>query len=129
MSAPAWAPMEEDTYDLLYLVADPKAPVGRREVCAFLDACQADAARHGGLVSVNRVRARLAAQAVGIDPRRYSSLWARFSRPGRGPLARAVDDFGAPLWESCSGSTSGNDGRPFPIRRWVGFTDASEDPR
>jgi hypothetical protein len=109
MTAPQWAPTE--AADLLTLVADTERPVGRDAVAAFLAACEADAKAHSGLVSVNRVRERLAAEQ--IPPRRYSALWARFTGAGK-PMTKTGG------WEICEGSTSGNDGRPLPIRRWVG---------
>jgi hypothetical protein len=108
---PQWGPAEDETYDLLSLVADPDRPVGRDAVAAFVAACERDARHHGGDVSVNRVRALLA--HADIPPRRLSALWAQFT--GEGRLMRKTG-----RWESCAGSTSGNDGRPFPIRRWTG---------
>ena len=108
---PQWSPLDDETADLLSLVADPDRPVGRDAVAAFLAACEADAHNHGGEVSVNRVRARLV--DADIPARRYSSLWAAFTGDGK-PMVRTGQ------WESCSGSASGNDGRPYPKRRWVG---------
>ena len=100
-----------DAYDLLALVADPDHPVSRDDARAFLDACRRDAMAHDGLVSVNRVRSLLA--DADIDPRRLSAFWSHFTGKGR-PMVRAEG------WEVCTGSTSGNDGRPFRLRRWVG---------
>lgn len=111
MSAPTFAPVDDPTADLLALLADPEHPVGRDVPALFLAACEADARAHDGRVSVNRVRARLA--DADIPPRRYSSLWAHFT--GRGKPMRKTSE-----WETCAGSSSGNDGRPFPIRLWVG---------
>lgn len=88
MTTPPFAPVDEPTADLLTLVADTEHPVGRDAVEAFLAACKADADSHGGLVSVNRVRARLADQQ--IDPRRYSSLWSAFT--GKGKPMRKADE-------------------------------------
>lgn len=108
---PHWGPADDETYDLLTLVADPARPVGRDAVVAFLAACKADAHRNGGMVSVNNVRALLA--DADIPPRRLSALWSQFTGEGR-PMRKSGQ------WEVCSGSTSGNDGRPFPLRWWVG---------
>lgn len=109
MSAqPRWEPT--DSADLLTLVADVDHPVGRDVPALFLEACEADASAHGGIVSVNRVRERLV--DADIPPRRYSALWAAFTGRGK-PMVKDG-------WETCSGSTSGNDGRPFPLRRWIG---------
>lgn len=116
-SGPRWSPIDDDTHDLLSAVAEPHPVVGAEVVDLFLDACRRDAENHGGFVSVNRVRARLADQD--IPSRRYSALWGHFTGPGR-PMVKAKDPVtGDYLWEACSGSTSGNNGRPYPIRRWV----------
>lgn len=115
-SNPRWSPVDDDTYDLLTAVADPNPLIGADVPTLFLDACRADAIDHGGYVSVNRVRARLADHD--IPPRRYSALWSHFTGPGK-PMTKAVDQDGHNIWEQCSGSTSGNDGRPYPVRRWV----------
>lgn len=109
MSAPRWE--ATDSADLLELVADTENPVGRDVPALFLAACEADARAHCGLVSVNRVRRLLAAED--IPPRRYSALWSHYTGRGK-PMVKTGD------WEVCTGSTSGNDGRPYPLRRWVG---------
>lgn len=111
MSAPAFAPADEETYDLLSAVAEPHPVIGADVPGLFLAACKRDAEIHGGFVSVNRVRALLV--DADIPPRRYSALWAHFTGEGK-PMVKAD------TWETCSGSTSGNDGRPFRLRRWVG---------
>jgi len=111
MTAPQFAPITDDTADLLTLVADVDRPIGADAPALFLAACRRDAEAHGGEVSVNRVRALLA--DADIPPRRYSSLWAAFT--GRGKPMRKSGG-----WETCEGSASGNDGRPFQRRVWVG---------
>lgn len=112
MTAPAWSPVDDDTADLLSVLADPHPIVGADVPDLFLDACRRDALAHDGLVSVNRVRELLA--AADIPARRYSALWSHFTGKGK-PMVKELGK-----WEVCSGSTSGNDGRPFPLRRWVG---------
>jgi len=112
MSAPVFAPIDEDTNDILHLVADLDSPIGADVPTLFLDACRRDAMAHNGEVSVNRVRALLA--DADIQPRRYSSLWSQFTGPGR-PMQKIKGD-----WDVCKGSKSHNDGRPFPKRRWTG---------
>lgn len=111
MSAPTWSPVDDATADLLTLVADEDSPIGRDVPAMFLAACERDARAHDGCVSVNRVRSLLA--DVDINPRRYSSLWSAFTGRGK-PMVKTGE------WETCSGSESGNDGRPFVLRRWVG---------
>lgn len=110
MSAPQWAPVDDDTADLLSVLADPHPVIGADVVDLFLAACRRDAMAHDGLVSVNRVRELLAGEQ--IPPRRYSALWSHHTGRGK-PMVKEG-------WETCEGSTSGNDGRPFPVRRWVG---------
>jgi hypothetical protein len=122
MTAIHFAPADEDTYDLLAAVAEPHPAIGADAPALFLAACKRDAETHDGLVSVNRVRALLADSD--IPPRRYSALWAHFTGPGK-PMRKATQfnsftQMVEPLWETCAGSTSGNDGRPFQLRRWVG---------
>lgn len=112
MSAPQFASVDEPTADLLTLVADPDRPVGRDVPALFLAACERDAIAHDGLVSVNRVRALLADEQIG--PRRYSALWSHYTGTDE-PMQKLKG-----VWEVCSGSKSGNDGRPFAVRRWAG---------
>lgn len=116
VSAPVWAAVDDDTADLLTLVADPHPIVGADVPEVFLAACRRDAMAHGGLVSVNRVRALLADS--GIEHHRYSALWSHHTGRGK-PMVKAKDAAGDQLWETCEGSPSGNDGRPFPLRWWV----------
>ncbi len=111
MSAPQFAPVDDDTNDLLSLVADITSPIGQDDPDQFLAACRLDAMAHDGEVSVNRVRALMS--DAGIEPHRYSAFWNTFTGKGR-PMVKAD------AWEVCEGSTSGNDGRPFRLRRWVG---------
>lgn len=108
---PTFEAVDRPTRDKLAIVADPEHPVGRDAVAAFLAACEADARGHGGLVSVNRVRAALVGEQ--INPRRLSAFWSAFTGKGK-PMAKTGG------WITCKGSTSGNDGRPFAERRWVG---------
>lgn len=79
----------------------------------FLEACRVDAERHGGYVSVNNVR-RILSDSDGliIEPRRFARLWQKHT----GPWQAMVTTMEV---EVCSGSTSGNDGRLYRLRRWV----------
>lgn len=113
MSAPQFAPVDDTTADLLSLVADTETPTGRDHYARFLDACKADANSHQGYVSVNRVRAALTVNGeLQIDPRAFSAMWSRATGKDR-PMVKTGN------WITCAGSTSGNDGRPYPERRWV----------
>lgn len=109
---PHWSPTDDDTADLLTLVATGSLVTqSDLDVDAFLDACRRDAMAHDGLVSVNRVRALMSDRD--IEHHRYSAFWSRFTGQGR-PMVKADG------WETCEGSASGNDGRPYRLRRWVG---------
>lgn len=110
---PLFGAIDGTTAEKLRVVADPTHPVGRDVPALFLAACEADAYTHGGLVSVNRVRRLLAADD--IPPRRFSALWSAFTGPGR-PMRRTG------RWIECEGSESGNNGKPYPERRWIGTT-------
>lgn len=106
--------MTPEVADLLGLVADAETPLGRSHYQRFLAACQADAMTHDGLVSVNRVRRALTIDGeLQIDPRAFSAMWAHATGRGR-PMVKADG------WELCQGSASGNDGKPYKLRRWVG---------
>lgn len=116
MSAPSFGSVGDYTADLLERIAEADQAAAE----AFLAACRQDAAANDGLVSVNRVRALLA--DADIEHHRYSSFWSRFTGKGR-PMRRAYNatPTGAEaLWEICDGSRTGNDGRPYQLRRWVG---------
>ena len=113
MSGPTWSPVDEQTQDLLSLVADdPRVEADYRK---FLDACRACAAATGDFVYVNDVRAQLTDHNgnLTIEPRRLSAFWNKATGKGR-PMVKTGD------WQVCQGSGSGNDGRPQPVRRWVG---------
>lgn len=122
-TGPRWEPTDE--YDLLDALADPHPIIGADVPELFLDACARDAATHDGLVSVNRVRARLADHK--IPARRYSALWAHFTGLGK-PMTKATDpETNEQLCEVCKGSESGNDGRPYPLRRWTGVDNNNQE--
>lgn len=103
----------EETFDsgLLDRVAVAWTPGGRDMHEDFLSACKADAEAHAGIVSVNRVRAMC--ESLNIPPRKWSSLWTHYTGPGR-PMRRAG------RWEEVRGDGSRNNGKPVPLRRWVG---------
>lgn len=117
-STPRWAPTS--AADLLALVADLNNPTRGAEAAWFLASCHADAENHNWIVSVNRVRMLLAAGGLDIEPRRLSSFWSAYTGLGR-PMVKSG------TWEICDGSPSGNDGRPLPLRLWVGWP-ASDIP-
>lgn len=109
--APAADAEATDAADLLELVADTERATGRDAVAAFLAACEADARAHDGRVSVNRVSAAL--EAEGIEHHRYSAFWSHFTGRGK-PMVKCSGE-----WEVRAGSKTGNNGKPFVVRRWV----------
>lgn len=111
-----WSPIDDDRADLLTVLADPH-PILTDAADEFLAACRMDAMAHGGLVSTNRVRALLA--DADIEHHTYSAMWARFTGRGR-PMVKATDADRRVMWETCEGSPSGNNGRPYVLRRWLG---------
>lgn len=117
MSAPVWSQIDDDTASILDLIADVDSPIGSDVPDLFLAACERDAEAHNGLVSVNRVRDLLAAED--IEHHRYSALWAAFTGRGK-PMEKARHIDGEQMWETCQGSRTGNNGRPYAIRRWLG---------
>lgn len=104
-------PEPQEHADLLSRVASAWYPSGQDVHANFLAACEADARDHFGLVSVNRVRELLA--PMEIEHHQFSALWSHHTGDGR-PMRRTG------RLEFCSGSTSRNNGKPYPVRRWVG---------
>ncbi|GAA4117535.1 hypothetical protein GCM10022215_18300 [Nocardioides fonticola] len=130
---PRFAPVDDDTFDLLHMVADvdDPLPVRATDVAVFLNACETDATTHGGVVSVNRVRALIAAGDHEIPPNRFSSFWARWSGGPTCPMRVATTRDVTDPWEVCAGSgpRAGNDGKPYRLRIWTGFRTPTDDPR
>lgn len=110
-SEPVFGP--NNVHELLERVAHGSGSAGRDSATIFLAACYWAAICKDGYVSVNDVRHICDRIGANIPPRRYSAMWSRFTGPGR-PMVKA------PGWEQCAGSKSGNDGRPYPVRLWVG---------
>jgi len=124
MTAPHFAPVDDDTADLLGLIADD--PRVADDYALFLRACEDAAGMNmAGLVYVNTVRALLtdAWDCLVIEPRRLSAFWNKATGRGK-PMLKLTEDeareLGVEWWQICKGSGSGNDGRPQPVRRWVG---------
>ena len=86
MSAPQWSPADDETYDLLSVVADPHPIVGVDATDTFLAACRRDAMANAGLVSVNRVAALLA--DADIPPRVPRSQVRPAPQVDRGPVVK-----------------------------------------
>ena len=112
MSAPQFASVDDETADLLGLIADD--PRVEADYERFLNACRACADLCSGLVYVNKVRDLLTDDwgDLIIRPQRLSAFWSKAGREMR--FVKTGE------WQVCKGSGSGNDGRPQPVRRWVG---------
>lgn len=115
---------DQATLDTLALMADD--PRVATDYDRFLAACE-EVARHDQhrLVRVNAVRARLTDGNgdLTITPRRLSAFWNKATRQG-GAMVKLTElearDLGVLRWDPCEGSPSGNDGKPQPVRRWLG---------
>jgi hypothetical protein len=113
VSAPPWGGVDRDTAEALERLATLSWRYERdSDANDFLNACREDHEEHGS-VSVNRVRARLTVNGrLSIPARRFSALWSIHTGKDR-PMVKTGK------WEICQGSTSRNNGRPYPLRRWV----------
>jgi hypothetical protein len=111
VTGPRWAPVDDDTSDLLDLLANDERKADDYD--RFILACRADWEQHGH-VSVQCVRHSLSNRyGLVIEPRTYSSFWRRASGKD-GPLQVTGE------WETCTDTRGRNAGRPQMLRRWVG---------
>jgi hypothetical protein len=111
MIGPTFAPVDEDTADLLHLISSDVRKAD--DYATFLRVCETDAECHG-YVSVNRVRKRLSNEyGLTIHPRTYSAFWSKACRKG-GPMVTTVE------WETCDDRRGRNGGKPQRKRLWVG---------
>lgn len=120
-----------DQYDLLSLVVDEHSPLPSKQdaIDAFLTACERDARAHDGIVSVSRVADLLRDQleADQIEHHAYSGMWSTYTGKDR-PMRKATTaDIDNP-WEVRDGSRSGNNGKPFKLRVWVGWPEGGTRP-
>lgn len=74
MSAPQWAPVDDDTADLLTLVADAGHVSADYEWSVFEDAVKTVAHAHGGKVDQNDVRPLIRGK---VAPKRIGAFWRR----------------------------------------------------
>jgi hypothetical protein len=111
VSAPRFEPVDQDTADLLSLIADD--PRHDDDYQTFLAACRVVAAENGGRVTVSKVSDRLTNKwGLTIEPRRYSAYWPKATGKN-GPMRNTAE------WDTRRGSTSHNDGRPTRVRVWI----------
>ena len=113
MSAPTWAPVDDDTASLLDLIAEDWRPFAEADRNTIATAIREDAEAHGGEVHPNRVRAALAGLPVIEQP-----------KPTRvGPTYRALCLSGVIAengWDISNDTHGKNAGKPCRIYRWVG---------
>ena len=105
--APTFARVDDDTATLLDFIADDP------DYTRFLRLCKLAADQNDGMVSVQAVRALVAAYGVDITPRRYSAFWSRACAKG-GPMVTTTQ------WDICDDRKGKNSGKPQRLRRWVG---------
>ena len=110
--APTFARVDDDTADLLGLIAED--PRKDDEYALFLRACWQDAMAHGHYVSVQRVRRRMSNEhGLIVHPRTYSAFWSRACAKG-GPMVTTVE------WDLNDDKRGKNSGKPQRLRKWVG---------
>lgn len=99
------APVDQRTADTLGLIAGDRVHRTDRQI--ILDAIETVAARNGGTVDPNELRAEVHGL---VYPKTIGSTINALARSGR--LVHSG-------WVITQGSTSGNDGRPARTWRWV----------
>lgn len=104
-----------DEPDLLDLLADDQAPLGRLRMDDFRDACWADAQAHGGEVHPSRVSALLHQRFGEIDPRSFAARWAPAC--GRDGFMDKTDQ----LADIDPTHSRGNGNKQVLLRRWRGW--------
>lgn len=108
----AYSPTDEQA-DLLALVADEHSPLGKPLADAFREACEAEAAEHGGWIDPNAVRARLMHHPA-YEPRQYAALWSASS--GRNGFLVKTDR----LTPITGAGSRGNGNKAVPYRKLRG---------
>jgi hypothetical protein len=110
MSAPQWAPVDEDAADLLALVRDEGHPSADFEWSEFVTALRHCAARDGGKVYPNRLRPLVRGR---VAPRRIGAFTHRAVTSGL--LAWAASE-----WQISDDTEGRNAGRPAKVYRLTG---------
>lgn len=111
MSAPQWSPVDDETADLLHLVATgPLAPPSADpEWDEFTRCLRHVASLHDGIVSPNHMRPLV--RGV-VAPRRIGAFYSRASAQD---LIRATGE-----WVISTDTEGGNAGRPCRTYRYTG---------
>lgn len=105
MTTPHWAPVDDETADLLTLVADEGHPSADFEWALFTEAI-VHSSLFDGIVSQNRIRPLIAGK---IAPRRVGAFYSRACREG---LIRATGDY-----ELSTDTAGRNSGKPCRVYR------------
>lgn len=111
MTAPTWSPVDDDTVDLLSLVADINHPSTDFEWAAFVGVLSATASLHHGRLDQNDYREQL--RGV-VAPRRIGAFHNKAVAEG---LIEATGD-----WSISTDHAGRNAGRPARVYRWIGAT-------
>lgn len=110
MSAPVWASVDDETNDLLDLIADSEhtaTPIAAEEWSLFAKVLR-EASRSTGRIDPNVVRPVIRGQ---VAPQRIGAFWHRAVREGL--IARDA-------WNVSDDARSGNAGKPQRTYRWIG---------
>ena len=109
-TAPQWSPVDDETNDLLALVAmGPLAPpTADEEWAEFVAALRFVAQGNDGVISANAMRELI--HDV-VKPCRIGPFYSKASAQN----LIVVDG-----WDITEGSPSGNDGKPARLYRWIG---------
>jgi hypothetical protein len=105
---PQWAPVDDETADLLALVADEGHVSADFEWARFLVALRNAALADGGLIRPNRLRPLVRGT---IAPRRIGAFTNRAKAEGR---IVATGE-----WEISDDTEGRNSGKPARVYRWV----------
>ncbi|WP_418061780.1 hypothetical protein [Pimelobacter simplex] len=106
---PRWSAVEDDTADLLSLVADPSHPSAEFEWRAFLGILAATASLHDGRLDQNDYREQL--RGV-VAPRRVGAF---VNRAKAAEVIAETDE-----WSVSTDVKGRNAGRPMRVYRWLG---------
>lgn len=108
-TAPQWSPVDDETADLLALVADEGHPSADYEWDVFCAAPYEVAYYSDCIISPNRLRPKLRGH---VAPRRIGAFTYRALPQG---LVEYTGD-----WEISNDTEGRNSGKPARVMRWVG---------
>ena len=109
MSAPQWSPVDDDTADLLTVLADDGRQCVDREWIVFQNALVIAAEGHGGLIHPNVLRPMVRNH---VAPCRIGAF---VNRALKSRLIIKTGD-----WQISDDTEGRNSGRPMRVYRWVG---------